>query len=217
MPITGSNLVIDISSFQNHPDFNKIKAAGIVGVIHKATEGVGFHDKAYAANKKAAKAAGLLWGAYHFGTGSPATQQADEFMSVAAVGNDELLVLDYEDNRHGTQMKLPGAREFVKRVFEKTGRHPGFYSGNTIRDHLGDTVDPELGKCWLWAAHYADFPAAPKIHKTWAKWTLWQYTDGSLGPDPHTVDGVGKCDRDTFNGDAAALKAFWASGGTVLP
>jgi len=43
----------------------------------------------------------------------------------------------------------------------------------------------------------------------WEKWTLWQYTDGGLGPDPHSVDGVGRCDRDKFNGDAEALRRFW--------
>jgi lysozyme len=217
MSILGTNSIIDISQHQGHPNFRTIKDAGIVGVIHKATEGVGFHDAVYAANKQAAKAEGLLWGAYHFGTGSDPVKQAEEFVQVAGVADDELLVLDYEDNNHGTQMKIPGARSFVKRVFELTGRHPGLYSGNTIKEDLGDTADPDFANCWLWVAHYDDAPRAPKIQKTWSKWTLWQYTDGNLGPQPHAINGVGGCDRDTFNGDAAALKAFWTSGGRALP
>jgi len=217
MPGVGTNSIIDISSFQGLPDFKKIKAAGIVGVLHKATEGIGFHDSTYAANKKAVRAEGLLWGAYHFGTGSDPAKQAEEFVRVADVADDELLVLDYETNEHGTQMKVPGAKQFINRVLELTGRRPGLYSGNTIRDDLGNTADPDLAKCWLWVAHYDSPPAAPKIHKTWSKWTLWQYTDGQAGPDPHSITGFGRCDRDTFNGDDVALDKFWKSGGTIHP
>ena len=89
--------------------------------------------------------------------------------------------------------------------------------GNWTLKDLGDTADPDFANCWLWVAHYDDAPRAPKIQKTWSKWTLWQYTDGNLGPQPHAINGVGGCDRDTFNGDAAALKAFWTSGGRALP
>jgi len=215
--VAGSKVIIDISKFQGHPDFKKARAAGIVGVIGKATQGLNAHDPVYAANKAAAKAEGLLWGAYHFGTGSDPVKQAEEFVEVAAVGNDELLVLDYEDNPGGTQMKLPAAREFIKRVAELTGRHPGLYSGHNIKQDLGNTADPDFAKCWLWVAQYDSSPTAPQIQKSWPKWTLWQYSDGAVGPEPLPVDGVGKCDRNTFNGDVNALKAFWTSGGRVPP
>ena len=116
MPILGTNSIIDISQHQGHPNFRTIKDAGIVGVIHKATEGVGFHDAVYAANKQAAKAEGLLWGAYHFGTGSDPVKQAEEFVQVAGVADDELLVLDYEDNNHGAD-EVGGRRVVCETVF----------------------------------------------------------------------------------------------------
>jgi lysozyme len=215
--VVGTNSIIDISSFQGNPDFKRVKAAGIIGVIHKATEGLGFHDSAYAANKKAAKAEGLLWGAYHFGTGSDPEKQAEEFLNVAAVGKDELIVLDFETNKPpGTQITVPAAKLFVNRVLALTGRRPGIYSGNTIKEALGNTADPELGKCFLWVAQFDTSPNAPQIHKTWSRFTLWQFTDGKNGPLPHTVDGIkGPCDRDTFNGDEATLKAFWTNGGAL--
>jgi len=34
---------------------------------------------------------------------------------------------------------------------------------------------------------------------------MWQYTDGALGPKPHTV----RCDRDKFNGSEAQLRKLW--------
>jgi lysozyme len=40
-------------------------------------------------------------------------------------------------------------------------------------------------------------------------WTLWQYTDRGVGPLPHSVNGIGHCDRDYFNGTAAQLKTWW--------
>lgn len=215
MPVIGTNTIIDISSFQGHPDFAALKAAGIVGVLHKATEGVGFHDANYAANKAAAKAAGLKWGAYHFGTGSNPAAQADEFLQVAGLAGDELAVLDFEDNTHGTQMALTGARTFVQRIFDKLGRWPGFYSGNTIRDALGANVDPLLANCWLWVAQYNEGP--PLVQNSWKDWTLWQYTDGGAGPQPHGVGPLPACDRDSFNGSAGDLDAFWSSGGVTRP
>ena len=46
----------------------------------------------------------------------------------------------------------------------------------------------------------------------WSTWTLWQYTGDDKGPNqPHAVPGVGVCDRDTFNGDGAGLRALWGA------
>jgi GH25 family lysozyme M1 (1,4-beta-N-acetylmuramidase) len=63
--------VVDISHHHGpNLDFQKAKAAGILGVIHKVTQGHSSIDPMYAANKKKALKAGLLWGAYHFATGA---------------------------------------------------------------------------------------------------------------------------------------------------
>ena len=63
------NVVIDLSHFNNVTDFNAVKADGIVGVIHKATEGHGYTDPTYLSRRSQALAAGLWWGAYHFAHG----------------------------------------------------------------------------------------------------------------------------------------------------
>src|SRR5438270_1243479 len=46
-------LVIDIYYGDPVQDFDAVKAFGIVGVIHKATEGTAFDDKLYADRRKA--------------------------------------------------------------------------------------------------------------------------------------------------------------------
>ena len=42
------NVVVDLSHHNERVDFGKLKAAGIVGVIHKATQGLTFVDRGYA-------------------------------------------------------------------------------------------------------------------------------------------------------------------------
>ena len=73
-------LVIDIYHGDPVQDFARVKAAGIVGVIHKASQGGAVVDQSYASRRKLALAAGLKWGAYHFFdfTASPVAQ-ADHF------------------------------------------------------------------------------------------------------------------------------------------
>jgi lysozyme len=203
---TPLNVVIDLSHHNRSPNFQKAKATGIVGVIHKATEGMAYVDPTYAGNRQKALAAGLLWGAYHFGSGGNAEGQADHFLEVVNPGKSDLLVLDFEESFSGPTMTLDEAHQFVIRVQSHVGRYPGLYSGSHIKQLLGSNRDPILAQCFFWLAQYGSLPTVPP---NWQTWTLWQYTDGSVGPMPHTVEGIGKCDRDKFNGSLSNLKRIW--------
>lgn len=200
------NVVIDLSHFNNVTDFNAVKAEGIVGVIHKATEGLSYTDPTYLSRRSEALAAGLWWGAYHFATGDDATAQAEHFLSVVNPGSSDLLVLDFEQNTSGPSMSLAGAEQFVTQVQAATGRWPGLYSGSYIHQLLGDGQNSTLANCWYWLSEYGPTPHVPA---NWPTWTLWQYTDGTVGPEPHSVSGVGNCDRDQFNGDMGGLTRLW--------
>ena len=205
---TPLNAVVDISHHNGNVNFAKAKDAGIIGVIQKATQGQSNVDPTYKTNKTKAINAGLLWGAYHFATGSDGLKQAENFLSV--VGNDPktLLVLDFEPNLTGPSMSLEEARAFVTSVKDRTGRFPGFYSGHFIKQLLGTSSDPVLAKCWFWLAQYGKTAVVPP---NWPTWTLWQYTDGVIGPEPHTVSGIGRCDRDLFNGSETQLRKLWGA------
>ncbi|MDB5672309.1 MAG: glycoside hydrolase family 25 [Alphaproteobacteria bacterium] len=203
------NAVIDISHHNGSAlDFAKAKTDGILGVIHKASQGVSGIDPLYHSNRAKALAAGLLWGAYHFGTGSDGIGQAVHFLSVVGNPVDTLLVLDFEPNPTGPSMSLEEARAFITHVHRQTDRWPGLYSGHYIKQLLDGGTDPVLAKSFLWLAQYGPTPVVPA---NWSSWTLWQYTDGAIGPDPHEVDGIGHCDRDRFVGDEASLRAFWGA------
>ena len=200
------NVVVDLSHHNGEVDLLRAKGDGILGVIHKATQGVSYRDPTYLENRKKASDARLLWGAYHFGTGSDGVTQAEHFLQVVQPGPDCLLILDFEGNQQGPSMSLEEARAFASHVREQTGRWPGLYSGHYVKELLGTQTDSILANCWFWLSQYGPTPVVPL---NWNTWTLWQYTDGGLGPEPHAVNGIGRCDRDKFNGDEAALRRVW--------
>lgn len=202
------NTVVDLSHHNGQVDFQRAKANGIQGVIYKATQGETNQDATYIARRDKAKKAGLMWGAYHFGTVKDVKKQAANFLNVVKPTNKDLLVLDFEDNTTGTTMSLNQAREFIKIIYKETGRYPGLYSGALLKAELGNQEDPLLKNCWLWISHYTPKPS-PVIVRNWKTWTMWQYTDGALGGIPREVDGIGRCDRNRFNGDEEGLKRLW--------
>jgi lysozyme len=201
-----ANAVVDISHHNGKVNLVKAKADGIIGVIQKATQGEQYVDPTFKRNRKAALDAGILFGAYHFGTGANGVSQAQHFLDTVQPDAKTVVVLDFEDNPAGTTMTLEEARAFVTHVRAQLGRWPGFYSGHTIKRLLGTSVDPVLKNCWFWLAQYGATAVVPPC---WSTWTLWQYTDGGVGPPPHTVDGIGRCDRDYYNGTPAQLTSWW--------
>ncbi len=201
-------MVIDLSHHNANPDFTKIRAAGVVGVIHKATQGTGFADAQYAARKTAALQAGLLWGAYHFGTGDDVDTQLAKFIGTVNPDGTFVLVLDFEKNgtTPANSMSLDQATDFLTKLEAQTGQQPVIYTGSYLTDVAGSQPVADLAQYRVWWARYSD---TPHLHATWPDYWLWQYSDGTNGPDQKSVDGVGPCDCDTFNGDEAALRASW--------
>ncbi len=220
--MTPINVVVDLSHFNTISSFETVKEAGIAGVIHKATQGTSLIDPRYHERKAAALAAGLMWGAYHFGVGNEdGAAQAKFFLSVVEPGPQDLLVLDFEMNPSGPGMTLAQAEEWVQYVEAQTGRWPGVYGGSYITELLhGHTGQTPLGFCWFWLAEYGPTPHLPPA---WSEWTMWQYTDGKDGLGPYSVPGIGNCDRDKFAGDLDGLKKLWgyetaeAPGATTTP
>lgn len=203
--------VIDLSHHNTITDLAKAKASGVQGIFLKATQGTSYVDPTFAERVVKIRQIGILAGAYHFGTGGSPEAQAEKFLSV--VGTDTVMALDLETNPSGPSMSIQEAEIFVQRVFDRTGKYPGLYTGIGISDDLAkagitDASKTVLTRCWLWLAKYGPRPAVPKF---WSDFKLWQYTDGTHGqaPLPPPVSGIGACDRDWFNGTAEELVAFW--------
>ena len=204
--------VVDIYQGDTVKDFAKAAGAGLLGVIHKATTGATGQDGQYAKRRKLATSAGLLWGAYHWGTKAKVSAQVDNFLNAAQPDAQTLVALDFEPNGNNT-MSLDQAREFLTLVQQRLGRKAVLYSGSLVKEALGKKTDAFFGSHRLWLAQYGPTPV---VQKSWSKFWLWQYTDGDKGPDPKQVPGIPgdskkRLDCDHYEGTAGQLKADWAS------
>lgn len=204
-------MVVDLFHGDGVTSFAEAKAAGLVGVIHKASTGIAGRDDAYQSRRSAAAQAGLLWGAYHWGTAAPVDQQVQNFLTWAAPDPATLVALDFEQTR-GDQMTVENARAFCEQIFARLGRRPVIYGGDRLKTELGAAPDAFFGAHRLWLADYA---ATPTLPASWSKFFLWQYTDGVAGPGRKSVPGIpgdrgGRLDCDYFGGAGQDLRVQWA-------
>lgn len=124
---------IDISEWNASLD---LKSTGAELVIVKATDGIRFVDDCCDRKVQEAKANGQLFGFYHFANGlhkSSMKAQADYFVdNCANYFNDGVPFLDWEDSdeKYGGEVLKYGpgaAKEFLDRVYERTGVRPIIY------------------------------------------------------------------------------------------
>ncbi len=228
------NSVVNLSHYDvMRPDFARMNAEGIVGVLHEATYPRYVVDEKYSARQGAAARAGLLWGAYHYADATDPIRQADHFLGTVASAwrraegasrpNEVLLVLDLEKNGHypGGTMRIDQAVTFVERIRERTGVYPGIYSGeNRIRGIINSTgvstVHKQvLARCWLWVANYH---YEPRSIGPWGHWTMWQYTGDGVcdlprSAYPKSVANIRNAERNMFRGSESAVREFWQAHG----
>src|SRR3954468_14931817 len=92
---------VDVRGDKGAIDWRRVRAAGFEFAILKATEGRTFDDARFGFNRRAAKAAGLVVGAYHFARPDNNTPEAEvqHFLRVARPTRGELIpALDWETN-----------------------------------------------------------------------------------------------------------------------
>lgn len=200
--------IVDLSHWQASVDFTKLKAAGILAVILKATEGASYVDPTYADRKKAAAVAGLTCLSYHFLKPGDVPTQVKHYLATVKPVPGERLVCDYEDQG----VRLTDLRAFCKSLQDAGGNYQvTVYGGALLKEQLGSTVDAYLAaNTSLWLAQYTNgTPSWPTA--TWPAWSLWQFTDKA------TVSGVsGGVDGNVFNGsDENAMKFLQPAGGAV--
>ena len=206
--------VVDLYHNDNVTSFATAAANGTWGIIHKASTGGTGTDPAYAGRRQQALDAGLLWGAYHWGTAhEPVSDQVDNFLSAARPDANTLVALDYEETQ-GNQMTLAQAREFLTLLEQQLGRKAVLYSGGLIKEQLGSTVDPFFGSHRLWLAQYGTM--SPSVQASWQTYWLWQYTDSKTGTQPSSMPGIpgdanGNLDCNSYLGTRDQLVEEWAS------
>lgn len=207
---------IDISS-HDHRRFSvhwpTEVAAGSEFVYIKATEGSTYVNPNFAADYKAARAAGRYVGAYVYARpdrGNP-VGQAEHFLRHAKFTRDARTLVPFvdlewpyaglrTDDCYGlTPPQLRAwIRAFIDRIESAVGRKPMIYT-NTYWWNPCTGNDPSYGSYPLDIANYTK--KEPRLPAGWTTFALWQYEPGN--PDERHAH-----DRDVVNGGPAALRAL---------
>lgn len=205
---------VDVSDHQGTINWSRVR--GIQFAATKATEGLTFKAHTFKHNWDGIKAAGLVRLAYHFGHADPGRspeKEAHEFLAYVKRNGgwrpQDIPVLDIEAGSLSGSALTNWCDRWCA-VVEREWR-PGFiYSGNWFAGAKRASFAGPKNRGWkLWLAAYVNNPN-PFVHGGYKNWTVWQHTDGIFGPTPHSVEGIGKCDVNVFNGTTAELRAVAA-------
>lgn len=182
---------IDVSHWQGTINWSQVAGAGKKFVFLKASEGRNYTDPTYASNRSAAKAAGVLTGAYHFArpetVAGDAVGEARVFVAAAALGSTDLLpVLDIEVNGGlGATALQQWVREWLDEVYRLTGRRAIIYTGPSFwTNSMGNTQTiAQAGYTKLWIAHWGvSNPTVPANNWAGYGWSFWQHSSTGSVP-----------------------------------
>jgi lysozyme len=173
---------IDISSNQANLDFTAVKAAGIVIVYIKATQGSSYVNPYLKQHYEAAKSQGLKIGFYHyFQPASDPTQQAVFFANaIKDMPYDTIPMLDVEINGSLSARVLSTlVHECLNEINYLTQHIPVLYSYTSFaKDNL---IADGISGYPFWPADYND-RGYPGYNSIWDSWVGYQYTDkGNIG------------------------------------
>jgi len=198
--------ILDISRYQVTPDMARVKAAGELAVLVKATQGVGSADPEHARNVADGLAAGLLIGSYHFLTSDAPAAQMAWFL---AHHQGSVAMLDVEAGAGATVAIAAACAEILT---SKLGRPPIIYIGQYGPTNDGAGLpNAILARCPLMLPAYSASP--PRLPAGWDRWLMWQYTGTGTCPGVTDVTPyVTAVDRSCFAGTPTELAAFWATG-----
>lgn len=190
---------IDVSVYQGVPDWNAVRAGGVTFAMIKASQGRSetdgsvrlFEDAQYRRNLRAASAAGIRCGVYHYLTAvnlSEADEEAAFFVSLLPSERQNITLWAAVD---AESRYLPRDRilltKIVSRFCDKVraaGFRPMLY---TNPDFLKNRLD-DVSAIPLWLALWRDVSFPPEEGQ-YPGLTLWQWGRG-------TIPGIaGVCDR----------------------
>lgn len=199
---------VDVAAHQ-HPggtpiDWSKVRTDGQSFAFVKATEGGDWVNPHYVEDVKAAHAAGLKTGAYHYARPSTdAKTQAANFAAQIALAPDQTLppALDIEVDEGKSAAQLEQwIEEFTSELKRLTGRTPMIYTYKYF--WMGQMNNSQkFSDMPLWLAAYQD--QAPEAVGGWKKLSFWQRSgSGKVAGIPTDVD------MNLFNGSKQQLQSF---------
>jgi GH25 family lysozyme M1 (1,4-beta-N-acetylmuramidase) len=184
---------IDVSNHQGTVDWRAVKEAGYTFAWVKSSEGTTFVDSTFHRNVRAAKAAGLKVGAYHFlrprrdRSGAAEADVFAKLLKAAGLGAGDLVpVMDIESADGLSPSEVAAyTRAFRKQLVAHGHKKVALYTF------------PFFMRSWptwaktspLWIADFRGL-AKPTLPAPWTSYAAWQHTDKG------SVPGVkGLCDK----------------------
>jgi hypothetical protein len=217
-------IIID-AFYNNSIDWDEMKKdKRVVGILHKATEGVDFVDREYNTRRETAKQKGYKWGSYHLLRKENTIEQAEFYLkTIGKNTKDEIMALDVEctENSPCNVPKYKVSAEeiniFLTHIKKKTGRYPIFYANNSVVKDLSENYpnDEILTKIPLWYARFkssiTEFPKG-----IWKSYTFWQFSSEiNCKPNQeclYRVSGtLSDMDINIYNGTIEELRTNWAN------
>ena len=200
---------VDVAKYQGTIDWPRLRASGVSFAFIKATEGGDRLDRRFHENWRAARAAGVLRGAYHFHYWCrPAAEQAAWFIRNVPRERGALPpVLDVEWNGHSPTcpITLPAERArsemrtFLHLIERHYGQRPVIYS--TVDFHR-DVMAGHFEGYDHWLRSTKDHVRAAYPGRA-GRWTFWQYTATGRAPG---VDA--DLDLNAFRGSERAWRRW---------
>jgi lysozyme len=186
-------------------DWAAAKASGIDFAFIRVSDGLQYPDPWFDDYWPAAKAAGMLRGAYQFfRPDQDPIAQADFLLGkiLPVTPGDLPPVLDLENAGDLThEQVVASVQAWVDHVSAAIGRPPIVYAGLYSWPELTGGADYTTSP--LWIAQYTS-AACPNIPDPWTSWLFWQHTASGSAPG---VTGTA-LDLDVFDGTLADLQAF---------
>lgn len=230
--MTSRIMFVDIYHGDTVVNITRARAFPLYGIIHKATQGAGYHDPLYATRRTMWK--GLpsitwhapdgktqidippLWGAYAFNTGESVRDQVANFLKYAQIDRWTLGAIDFEDHKQ-SEMSLAQLIEWTQRFADATGQLAKVYSGNRIKELITHATSDQrdwLARHDLWLCEYGSVARLTDVNGhplPWEKYWAWQRDADGFGPDPHNVPGLAPdgIDQNAFDGTPEDLMETW--------
>ena len=188
---------IDVSAHNGTVDFEKAHASGVDFVFIKATEGATFRDSLFMRNLKAANAAGIAAGAYHFFRFDVDGEKQAQNLLKAIAGQPITLPLvidvETESNPYQPTDRVTRKVHDMVDVLTSYGYPVAIYSNKKGLDrHIRD----EFSDCGVWICSFTQ----PDKN---AAWTFWQYSHKGSIPG---IDG--DVDLDLWHGTEEQWKNY---------
>jgi phospholipase C/GH25 family lysozyme M1 (1,4-beta-N-acetylmuramidase) len=211
---------IDVYAGTGDIDWVQVKQSGITFAYLRAAYGVDT-DKAVVANLKAARAAGLVCGVYHF---LRTSQNYDKQIQVMLGLLDRLGIgpgdlppaVDIEDNPaydgpwdpSNNDAFVKAVKRWIDAVKGRINADPVVYTRAGFWTDLGNPAGFQSNPLWV-ASYRPDHPTLPT---GWSRFTFWQYSESGK------VEGIAnKVDLNYFAGSRDTLEQFLLGAGQAAP